>query len=105
MNSKLTESGSPKFEVDDAPKGHKYPNAYAALPKNSKEVTCPHTGLHHAHLAKLLKPGGLAAGHVRVIALREPGARHSKTLFHVGDMLKWLDGLAAKQSTQALPGR
>jgi hypothetical protein len=75
-----------------------YPNAYAALPSNTKGVTCPHTGLRHAHLAKLLKPGGLAAGHVRVIALRIPGARHGKTLYHVGDMLRWLDGLAAEQA-------
>jgi hypothetical protein len=53
------------------------------------------TGLRHAHLAKLLRKGGLAAPHVRVVFLREPGARHGKTLFHVGDMLRWLDSLAA----------
>lgn len=75
-----------------------YPNSYAALPSNAKGITCPHTGLRHAHLAKLLKPGGLAANRVRVVTLREPGARHGKTLFHLGDMLRWLDELAAQQA-------
>lgn len=73
-----------------------YPNAYVALPPNRPHVSCPHTGLRHAHLSKLLKPGGLAAGQVRVVHLREPGARHGKTLFHLGDMLRWLDHLASK---------
>jgi hypothetical protein len=77
-----------------------YPQAYAALPINAKNAVCPHTGLRHAHLAKLLKPGGQAAGYVRVVSLKEPGARHGKTLFHVGDMLRWLDYLASVQSEQ-----
>ncbi len=34
---------------------------YVALPINAEDVTCPHTGLRHAPLAKLLKTGGLAA--------------------------------------------
>jgi hypothetical protein len=81
--------------IQDEPRPREYPNAYAALPISVPGVLCPHTGLRHAHLSKLLKPGGLAATHVRVVALREPGARHGKTLFHVGDMLRWLDKLAA----------
>lgn len=77
-----------------------YPNAYAALPINTKGAVCPHTGLRHAHLSKLLKPGGQASAHVRVVVLREPGARHGKTLFHVGDFLRWLDYLASSQAAQ-----
>ena len=76
-----------------------YPNCYACLPPNTKASMCPHTGLRHAHLAKLLKPGGMAAAHVRVVTLREPGARRGKTLFHLGDMLQWLDDLATKPDT------
>jgi hypothetical protein len=39
-----------------------------------------------------------------VVFLREPGARHGKTLFHVGDMLAWLDTLAkaAKNGTSSI---
>jgi hypothetical protein len=76
-----------------------YPNCYACLPANIKGNVCPHTGLRHAHLAKLLKPGGMAAAYVRVVFLREPGARRGKTLFHVGDMLQWLDELAVKRDS------
>jgi hypothetical protein len=86
----------------ETPSGE-YPNSYASLPPNVKSALCPHTGLRHAHLGKLLKPGGLAAAHVRTVMLRQPGARHGKTLFHVGDMLRWLDGLAAQQATQGPP--
>ena len=88
MNTFLIQDGA-------QPAGREYPNAYAALPISSQGVVCSHTGLRHAHLAKLLKPGGLAAPHVRVVFLREPGARHGKTLFHMGDILRWLDSLAA----------
>ena len=85
-------------DMDGAFRQRQYPNCYACLPPNRSGSVCPHTGLRHAHLAKLLKPGGQAAKHVRVVALREPGARRGKTLFHVGDMLQWLDGLASSQA-------
>ena len=83
--------------TDNAPVPPKYPNAYASLPPNKPGAVCPHTGLRHAHLAKLLRKGGRASSRVRVVCLREPGARHGKTLFHVGDMLRWLDDLASLQ--------
>jgi hypothetical protein len=83
----------------DAARGERR-DAYAALPVNTKGIVCPHTGLRHAHLAKLLKPGGMAAAYVRVVKLREPGAKQGKTLFHIGDMLKWLDDLAAQQASE-----
>ena len=89
------------WDAPPVPHPQAYPQAYAALPLNTKNAFCPHTGLRHAHLAKLLKPGGLAAGYVRVVALKEPGARHGKTLFHVGDMLRWLDYLASVQAAHA----
>jgi len=41
----------------------------------------------------------MAAAYVRVVFLREPGARRGKTLFHVGDMLQWLDELAVKRDS------
>jgi hypothetical protein len=89
-NSINATAGNPSHDAS------RYPNAYVALPPNRPTVTCPHTGLRHAHLLKLLKPGGLAVGKVRVVYLREPGARHGKTLYHLGDMLRWLDQLAAQ---------
>jgi hypothetical protein len=72
-----------------------YPNIYAAIPSNG--VPCPHTGLKHAHLYKLLGEDGAARNFVRVVNLRNPRARHGKTLFNVGDMLRFLDHLAREQ--------
>ncbi len=72
-----------------------YPNIYAPVPANGR--ACPHTGLKHAHLYKLLRNGGGARDFVRVVNLMEPRARHGKTLFHVGDLLRYLDHLAAQQ--------
>jgi hypothetical protein len=70
-----------------------YPNAYAAVPPNDQR--CAITGLGHAHLYQLLK--GALRGKVRVVSLREPNAKRGKLLFHVGDMLRYLDGLATAQ--------
>jgi hypothetical protein len=67
-----------------------YPNRYSPIPPNGQQ--CPFTGLKHAKLYQLLK--GEAKKNVRVVNLREDGATRGKTLFHVGDMLKWLDSLA-----------
>jgi len=82
------------------PLGREYPNCYAAIPPNGK--VCPHTGLRHTHLYTMLAVGGTARPHVRVVSLREPGARKGKTLFHVGDFLRHLDRLAAQQGSGAL---
>ena len=84
----------------DDPGGREYPNCYAAIPPNGK--VCPHTGLRHTHLYTMLAVGGTARPHVRVVNLREPGARKGKTLFHVGDFLRHLDRLAAQQGSGAL---
>jgi hypothetical protein len=70
---------------------------YAPIPTNSQSR--PHTGLKHAHLYKLLGNKGAAREFVRVVNLKDPKARHGKTLFHVGDMLRFLDGLALEQGT------
>lgn len=69
-----------------------YPNCYAAIPSNGK--VCPHTGLKHTHMYSLLSSSGRARPYVRVVNLRQPGARKGKTLFHVGDFIRFLDGLA-----------
>lgn len=71
-----------------------YPNCYAPIPPNGQQ--CPHTGLKHAKLYTLL---ATIKGRVRVANLREDGASRGKTLFHVGDMLRYLDSLAATQSS------
>jgi hypothetical protein len=73
----------------------RYPNRYTAVPPNGE--ICVFTGLKHAKCYQLLN--GIAKGKVRVVNLREPGAARGKTLFHVGDMLRFLDELAAKQKT------
>ena len=64
-----------------------YPNRYTAIPVNGD--ICAVTGLKHSKLYTLLK--GEARGKVRVANLREGGAQRGKTLFHVGDMLRFLD--------------
>lgn len=72
-----------------------YPNRYATIPPNGRR--CEFTGLGHAKLYQILGPNGVARRHVRVANLRTPGAARGQTLFHVGDMLRFLDELA--QST------
>ena len=44
----------------------------------------------------------LARAYVRVANLRDPGAKQGKTIFHVGDMLRFLDGLSAQQGSGQL---
>jgi len=69
-----------------------YPNRYTPIPPNGGR--CEFTGLKHAKLYHLLSPGGIARGKVRVANVRTPGAKRGRTLFHVGDMLRFLDELA-----------
>jgi hypothetical protein len=91
MQIELTE------RADESRTRNDYPNVYAPIPGN-RDV-CTHTGLKHAHLYKLLGDGGSARDYVRVVNLRNPKARHGKTLFHIGDMLRYLDHLAEEQGT------
>jgi hypothetical protein len=76
-----------------------YPNVYTAIPPNGK--TCSQTGLKHAQLYKLLTGGGAAKAYVRVANLKMPGASKGKTVYHVGDMLRYLDRLAEQQGSGA----
>ena len=69
-----------------------YPNRYVTIPPNGRR--CEFTGLGHAKLYQILGPNGVARRHVRVANLRTPGAARGQTLFHVGDMLRYLDALA-----------
>ena len=85
------------IDVQQTPAAEEYPNSYAPIPANGQ--LCPYTGLKHAHLYKLLGDGGSAREFVRVVSLRDPKARHGKTLFHVGDMLRFLNTLAHEQGT------
>src|SRR5437899_12818235 len=79
----------------DCEKADEYPDIWVEIPPNGK--TCPHTGLKHAKLYSLFPKGGLARQHVRVANLRNPGAKQGKTIFHLGDFMKFLDELAAQQ--------
>lgn len=81
-----------------------YPNRYTAIPPNGR--ICHHTGLKHAQLYKLLAQNGAARPYVKVANLKVPGASKGKTIFHVGDMLRFLDGLARHQGsgTQKMEG-
>lgn len=74
-----------------------YPNRYVPIVPNG--CICQWTGLKHGHLYKLLGPQGRAHDFVRVVVLKEPRARHGKTLFHLGDMLQFLDSMAEQQGT------
>ena len=73
-----------------------FPDRYSPIPPNGRH--CPFTGLGHSRLYQLLK--GPAKPYVRVASLREPRATRGTTLFHVGDMLGYLDSLAAQRSTK-----
>jgi predicted phosphoadenosine phosphosulfate sulfurtransferase len=79
---------------------HEYPDIWCEIPPNGR--ICAHAGLKHAKLYSLLAKGGLARQHVRVANLRDPGAKQGKTLFHLGDLLRFLDELAAQQGSGQL---
>lgn len=74
---------------------------WSPIPPNGQ--SCQFTGLKHAKLYHLLGDGGLAKKHVRVVNLRTPGANRGQTLFHVGDMLRFLDALSRKQGGSVQP--
>lgn len=64
-----------------------YPERWTAVPPNGQ--VCDVTGLKHSKLYSLLD--GEARLKVRVACLRETGKTRGKRLFHVGDMLRFLD--------------
>jgi hypothetical protein len=68
---------------------------YAPVPTNS-EGPCRYTGLRHSLLYVTLNRPEVRE-RVRVAKLKAPGANRGKTLFHVGDMLAYLDSLADEQ--------
>ena len=70
---------------------------WCPIPPNGR--SCQFTGLKHAKLYHLLAADGLARKRVRVVNLRTPGAKRGQTLFHVGDMLQFLDSLASEQNS------
>ena len=74
----------------------RYPDRYTPIPRNG--VRCEYTGLRHAKLYHLLSAGGQLRKKVRVANLRTPGAKRGQTLFHVGDMLRYLDELSGEQA-------
>ena len=79
-----------------ADRGGRYPDRYTPIPANG--LRCEFTGLRHAKLYHLLSAGAPARKRVRVANLRNPGARRGQTLFHVGDMLRYLDELAGEKA-------
>jgi len=89
--------------ADICKQGGNYANLYRAIPRNGE--ICPFSGLKHARLYKLLSEGGIARAHVRVVQLKEPGAAKGVTLFHVGDLMQFLDRLAAEQGSGSCCGR
>jgi hypothetical protein len=74
----------------------RYPDRYTPIPANG--LRCEFTGLRHAKLYHLLSAGSPARKRVRVANLRNPGAKRGQTLFHVGDMLRYLDEVAGEQT-------
>jgi hypothetical protein len=74
-----------------------YPDHWTEIPPNGK--VCAYTGLKHAKLYTMLGKKGLARPYVRVANLRDPGACQGKTIFHVGDMFRFLDALATQQGS------
>lgn len=74
----------------------RYPDRYTPIPPNGRR--CEFTGLKHAKLYHLVQAGGPVRKKVRVENLRTPGTARGQTLFHVGDMLRYLDELAGEQA-------
>ncbi len=74
----------------------RYPDRYTPIPPNGQR--CEFTGLKRAKLYHLLQVGGPVRRKVRVANLRTPGTARGQTLFHVGDMLRYLDKLAGEQA-------
>jgi hypothetical protein len=70
-----------------------FPDRYAKIPANGQ--FCEYSGLGHSRLYQLLN--GPAKNFVRVASLREPGAKRGTRLFHVGDLLRFLNRLAEEQ--------
>jgi len=75
---------------------------WSPIPPNGR--SCQFTGLKHAKLYHLLSGDGFARKRVRVVNLRTPGAKRGQTLFHVGDMLQFLDTLAREQGGEGAAG-
>jgi hypothetical protein len=86
--------------ADERNESGSYRDIWTEIPPNGR--ICPYTGLKHAKLYSLLGKGGLARAYVRVANLRDPGAKQGKTIFHVGDMLRFLDGISAQQGSGQL---
>ena len=74
-------------------------HSWSPIPPNGQR--CQFTGLKHAKLYQILGENGVARKHVRVVNLRTPGATRGQTLFHVGDMLQYLDKLSREQGDSA----
>ena len=72
---------------------------WSPIPPNGQR--CQFTGLKHAKLYHLLSGDGHVRKRVRVVNLRTPGATRGQTLFHVGDMLQYLNELAREQGESA----
>ena len=70
---------------------------WTPIPPNGQR--CQFTGLKHAKLYHILSGDGHVRKRVRVVNLRTPGATRGQTLFHVGDMLRFLDELAREQAS------
>lgn len=95
-----------KIEIKNSPangQNQSYPDIWTEIPPNGK--ICAHTGLKHAKLYSLLRKGGIGRPYVRIANLRDPGAKQAKTIFHLGDMLRFFDTLAAKQGSGQLRSR
>ena len=69
---------------------------WTPIPPNGQR--CQFTGLKHAKLYHILSGDGHVRKRVRVVNLRTPGATRGQTLFHVGDMLQFLDALSQEQA-------
>ncbi len=83
--------------IEEESSNSEFQNCYAAIPPNGK--ICPFSGLRHTHIYKMLADGGAVRPYVRVVNLREPGTTKGKTLFHVGDFMRYLDWNARQQGS------
>ena len=85
------------IEEEAAPESaEQYPETWTPIVPNGKR--CKVTGLGHSKLYQILGPEGIAKPYVRTASLKPGGAIRGTTIFHVGDMLRWLNKKAAESA-------
>lgn len=74
------------------------PDAYLPVPPNDK--TCPFSGRGHHWFYKTII-NGPARKHIRLIHDIQPKGKRGTWMYHIGDLIDFLNGLAEAQKKQS----